>query len=169
MQIKFDSMIKAAVREHLPVSFDWRWIKAQLIVASNLNETMRSSVGAIGIAQFMPDRWQIIKDDMGLPGYADCNKAEWAIPGLCFFMNLLWTDWTAEWQWIDRYCLTLASYDCGLVHIMNALHDSGGATDYATIITQLPKVTDSSNAKTTQDYVRNVLKVWIALVLDKKV
>ena len=109
----YDKLIRDSVIQYMPEGFDWRLIKAQLIAESNLNELARSPVGALGIAQFMPDTWDEVKQDMGLPNHASCDKAQYAIPGCCFYMRELWDDWTAKREWLDRYCLTAASYNAG--------------------------------------------------------
>jgi len=127
-ETKYDLIIKNATADHLPSGFDWRLIKAQLIAESNLNETARSSVGALGIAQFMPDTWEEVKCDMGLPAHAVCDHANYAIPGCCFYMHELWNDWQAKREWIDRYSLALASYNAGLGNILKAQKEAEGAT-----------------------------------------
>lgn len=168
-QDKFDPIIKSATSDHLPANFDWRLIKAQLIAESNLNELAKSSVGALGIAQFMPNTWDEIKSDMGLPAHAACDHAQFAVPGCCHYMHQLWDDWTAKREFIDRYCLALASYNAGTGNILKAQQRANNANDYATIIKQLYKVTGESNAKQTTDYVQRILSIWLSLVLDKKV
>lgn len=169
MQTQYDAIIKSATCDLLPKDFDWRLIKAQLIAESNLNESARSSVGALGIAQFMPKTWDQVRCDMGLPAHASCDHAQYAIPGCCFYMEQMWDSWNVKREPIDRYCLALASYNAGIGNIVKAQKLADNVNDYASIIKKLPMVTGTANTKQTTDYVRRILTIWVGLVLDQKV
>lgn len=154
----YDNLIKQKTQQYLPGT-DWRLIKAQLQAESALNPQATSTAGAMGIAQFMPDTWEEMKQQLNLPNNATPYDYHPAITACCHYMQQLNTKWTAPRPEADRYCLALASYNAGMGNILKAQKAAGNANDYATIIKHLHKIT-GHHAKETNDYTRRIFKIW---------
>lgn len=153
---EYDQIIKDACKEHLP-SIDWRMIKAQFWQESKFNPRATSPVGAMGIAQIMPDTWLRF-------GKGDPYNAQDSInAGIDCMANLL-GQWSRPRPDIDRICLALASYNAGLGHILKAQKLSGDKALYGEIIERLPSVTGDHSKETIQ-YVERILGYWCADVL----
>lgn len=158
MSRQFDTLIQGAVDRYLPQN-DWRLLKAQLLAESNLNPNAVSPVGAMGIAQFMPETWRQVSREMNLPSQAGAFDPKWAIPASAFYMRKLWDSWSAPRPDSDRYCLALASYNAGLGNLLAAQKRAGGVNDYAAIIRALPLVT-GHHARETTHYVGRIWRLW---------
>jgi soluble lytic murein transglycosylase-like protein len=163
---QYDSLIKRSTEKYLPW-VDWRLIKAQLLQESKLNPDAKSHVGAMGIAQFMPKTWAEIVEKMSLPLSASAYDPDYAIPACCFYMAKLYGKWKAKRPEMDKWCLTLVSYNAGTGNLLKAQKLAGGANDYASIIKALPGVTGSKNAKETTDYAIKILGYYTQLVTVK--
>ena len=163
----YDDLIRAAMAQHFP-QVEWLWGKAQLIAESNLNPLAVSDAGANGIAQFMPDTWDEVTQDMGLTG-ASVNDPEVAIPAYAFYMHRLWTAWTAPRPPLDRLQLAQASYNAGLGNVIHAqrlarrVGNAVAPNDYASIIAELPQVTGEDNARQTTHYVVRIANIYSEL------
>jgi membrane-bound lytic murein transglycosylase MltF len=160
----FDFLIISAHTFFL-LPFDWRLLKAQLIAESALNPQATSAVGAMGLAQFMPDTWAEMLDKVNMPADTSPFNAEASIHCCGFYMESLIKQWSSPRPEIDRYCLALASYNAGLGNILKA-QKLAKSDRYHEIIAQLPKVTGDDNAKQTSDYVSRIMATWSKMVLQ---
>lgn len=157
---QYDDLIADAAAEHLPDGYPWQLYRAQLVVESGLNPSAKSTTGARGIAQFMPDSWP----DWGRPG------ADPAEPGPAIDAGARYMEWLiAEWSWprppIDRWCLAMACYNAGIKHVLEAQKASGGQSLYAPIMAVLPDVTNTIKAEEALNYAPRILDIAKAHVL----
>src|SRR5690606_7292763 len=63
---KYDGQIQAATKRWWPDVPYWKLWKAQMIQESRLDPTAVSSVGARGLAQFMPSTWREVAAELGI-------------------------------------------------------------------------------------------------------
>ena len=159
MNTKYDGLIKAAQKKHLPGT-DWRLLKAQLTQESQLNPRATSPAGAQGIAQFMPKTWPEIRDQIGYEKTASAYSAELAIPAAAYYMSKLAHGWTSEREEADRYCLALASYNAGFGNLLKAQKYANGAAEYYPIIEQLHRVTGHKHSQETTEYIKKIFKIF---------
>lgn len=166
----YDDLIRKAMADHLPM-LDWRWGKAQLIAESNLDPNARSPVGAMGLAQFMPDTWGDAREANGWPLIASPFDPWYAIEGYGWYMRKLWGQWSSPRPQADRLKLTQASYNAGLGNILKAQRlarqpgEFSAPVDYDTIIAALPQVT-GEHAQETINYVRRIAAIYSGLVTN---
>lgn len=158
---KYDALILRAVDKHLP-TLDPRYWKAQLFAESGMDPHVESDVGALGLAQFMPDTWAEWSPRAGFLG-AKRTDPEAAIFTGAAYMAWLWGEWDSPRPAIDRYCLAAASYNSGIGDIVEAQKFQGGKLLYAEIIKGLP-MADPKGAKETIKYVRSILTYYNDLV-----
>jgi len=163
MITKYDDLIKKTVEKFLP-SMDWRYLKAQLQVESALNTEATSAVGAMGIAQFMPDTWGQMKKELNLPDNASAYNEYFAIPAAAYYMQKLIAGWSAPRPDADRYCLALASYNAGFGSLLKAQKHAGGSNSYHKIIKHLHQTT-GTHSKETIDYVDRIFKTFSEYLL----
>jgi len=160
--IAINQLIKTAACAYLPGG-DWRLLKAQLMQESRLNPKAVSPAGAQGIAQFMPGTWndmkKILRKELDIVN-PDPFIIEHAIPACAIYMRQCYDTWTSPRPELDRYCLALASYNAGTGNILKAQKLASMANDYASIITQLHRVTGPSNAHETRTYVEKIFSYW---------
>lgn len=161
---EYDGRIKNAAEQHFP-GVDWRMIKAQLIQESGLRPDAVSPAGAQGIAQFMPGTWRDMQKKMQLPREASPFEPDFAIPACCFFMDRLYKGWSYPRPAADRLALALASYNAGFGNLIKAQRLAGGASDYASIINKLDRVTGFANARETRGYTINIFNYYSKMVL----
>lgn len=153
----YDVDCERACARWLP-RWDWRRLLAQLYQESLCDPMAQSPVGAEGIAQFMPDTWHhdVIRG-MGYPPTASPFEPYFAIPACAWYNKTLWDQWSMTPRTeLDRWRLTLASYNAGIGNIVKAQKKAGGALDYAAIIGKLPFVTGKDNANQTRTYVDRI-------------
>lgn len=167
MITKYDEEIKAATDICLEGT-DWRLLKAQLSAESNLNPGAKSEAGAMGIAQFMPETWYQIQEEMDIAPHITPYDANCAIPAAAYYMEKLCKKWSFEREEADRYCLALASYNAGFGNLLKAQKLAGGAAEYNVIIAQLHKITGDKNAKQTRDYVKRIFKIFGEYLMDDR-
>ncbi len=161
--MNYDKQIKAAAELYL-TKYDWRLYKAQLIAESNLNPTVVSGAGAEGIAQFMPATWKQISKEMNLPRNATAKDPEYAIPAGAYYMAKLLYKWSAPRPDMDRYCLSLASYNAGFGSLLRAQKAAYNVNDYKTIIKCLPGITAKHSTETI-NYVKRILGTYVKSVV----
>jgi len=159
MNTKYDALIKAAQKKHLP-GVDWRLLKAQLTQESGLNPRAVSPAGAQGIAQFMPNTWPEIRNELGYEKTSTAFDENLAIPAAAYYMSKLAHSWTAERPEADRYCLALASYNAGFGNLLKAQKYANGAVEYYPIIEQLHRVTGHKNSQETTEYIQKIFKIF---------
>lgn len=155
MKSDYDSIIKDAVKKHLPAGYDWRLFKAQLWQESRLDPFAESPAGARGIGQFMKPTWNKWSIKAGYEKYSR-TSSEASIYTAALYMGWLIGQWSVPRPKIDRYCLAMASYNSGLGNILDAQVKAGDPPLYADIIDSLPHIT-GRNAIETIDYVRKIL------------
>lgn len=152
--------IKAACAQYAPW-LDPKYAEAQLWQESNWKTDAISSAGAEGIAQFMPETWNEVCDDLGFAGYVTPNDLDDAIPAYAYYMSKLWKQWTAPRTLEDRRRLTMAAYNTGMGNMLKAQQHTNDGTgrrlnDYASIAAQLIHVTGEAGSKETLNYVTDI-------------
>jgi len=160
---KYDDLIKKSAKKFLP-GVDWRLLKAQLQAESALNPEATSHVGAMGIAQFMPDTWDQMKDELKLSDNASAYNEFFAIPAAAYYMRKLMQSWSAPRPEADRYCLALASYNAGFGNLLKAQKYASNANDYHKIIKHLHQAT-GKHSKETITYVDRIFKTFSEYLL----
>lgn len=155
---QYDDLIK----KYWSIPMDWRFGKAQLIAESNLDPNARSPVGALGLAQFMPDTWGDVCEECDMVG-ADVRNPTYAIVGFGHYMQQMWNKWTSPRPALDRLHLAQAAYNAGIGNIVRAQHWAQMATDYLSIIAKLDAVTGLANAEQTRNYVTRIGAVYLTL------
>ena len=160
---KYDTLIQRSVKRWWPDFPDWKFWKAQLYQESLLNPDARSSVGAEGIAQFMPATWAEVSRQIGAAGVS-AREARYAIDGGAYYMASLRRVWTHGRTVYERHNLAEASYNTGTGNVLHAQRLCGGAILWKDIMPCLPKVT-GRDAKQTTDYVKRIAK-WREMMGD---
>jgi membrane-bound lytic murein transglycosylase MltF len=150
----YDREIKAAAERWLP-GIPWKVLKAQFFQESRLDPAARSSVGAEGIAQFMPATWAAIAPALGY-GTADRRLAGPAIAGGAYYMAELRDGWPESLGEFGRHDHAMASYNAGPGNIRKAWRLCGKHQDWLDTAECLPKVT-GRHAAETQAY---ILRIW---------
>lgn len=163
---RFDADIRRAVKLYLPAQ-DWRMWKAQLAAESRLNPTVRSPVGAEGIAQFMPATWREILPAIGLdPKVIPRTEASVAIEAGAFYMARLWRQWTG-WSGVrgqDAYDHAMAGYNAGSGHVLRAWRACDRPSNWDATVRCLPQIT-GRNAEETRTYVVRIRGFFTTLVV----
>lgn len=163
---RFDADIRRAVKLHLPAQ-DWRMWKAQLAAESRLNPTVRSPVGAEGIAQFMPATFDEIVRSMGRdPKLVNRQMAGLSIEAGAFYMGRLLRQWTG-WSGVtgrDAYEHAIASYNCGSGNTLKAWRRCERPRAWDDTVRCLPQVT-GKHAAETRTYVVRIRSYYAALLL----
>jgi soluble lytic murein transglycosylase-like protein len=164
---RYDELIKMSADRHMPPNFnDWRRNKAQLIQESGLDPDAESEAGAQGIAQFMPLTWENdVIPGMRLVHDASPFQTQYAIPANAWYDHKLWLEWTnPQRTLLDRWHLTLASYNAGFGNLLEAQKLAHGALGYEDIVAQLHHVTGEANAKQTRDYITRIERIYAELL-----
>ena len=161
---RFDPLIKARAGAFLKQAWGddaWLWWKAELIAESDLDPGAQSPVGAMGLAQFMPDTWREAKSDLNLPADATPFQPEHAIRAGAYYLAKLRRIWLkVDRSEDDRRKLAQASYNAGAGNIIKAQAKAGGAADYDSIIAKLHLVTGADHAAETRNYVARIDRVY---------
>lgn len=160
---QYDEKIRKAAEKFLP-GWDWRLLKAQFMAESQLNPDAVSHAGAKGIAQFMPETWMEVAEELNFPSQATPHSADLSIIAGAYYMSKMLNGWTAERLPMDKYCLAMASYNAGLGNLYKAQKRANDANDYASIIRALQQITGNRNAGETTSYVRRILNYYNGLV-----
>ncbi len=163
---KYDEDIRLAVKHWWPDRPFWKEWKAQLYQESRLDPTVCSSVGACGLAQFMPKSWDDITKQIGIRG-ANPHDARPAIEAGAYYMAQLRHSWSSNRPADDRQELAQASYNAGLGNILKAQKLCNEAVLYKDIISCLPHVTGTEFSNQTTTYVKRITEYWRQLELMK--
>ncbi len=146
----------------LPLGTDWRLLKSQCYQESRLNPLAVSPVGAYGLCQFMP----LTAKDMQKrnPELRNFWLPETSIMAAALYMNQLNKYWSSPRSKMDRYMLSLASYNAGAGHLTKAQKLCGMPTPYPDIIKCLPDVT-GHHSEETIGYVKTIIGEWYVYLL----
>jgi soluble lytic murein transglycosylase-like protein len=166
MTNEYDPMIRGSAERWLDGIAGTPWLqwKAQLIAESGLDPTAGSNEGARGIAQIMPNTWQMICIRLQWPMDTDPYDARYGIDGGAWYLGQLYQAWKSPRTGWDRLDLARASYNAGIGNILKAQRLSGGALGAAEILSQLEGVTGESNAAQTLTYVQRCKQIYEELV-----
>lgn len=154
----YDWRIKKAARHYLPYQ-NWLIYKAQLIQESSLNPNAESSVGAQGIAQFMPATWDETTKALGIQGKP--TDVRLAIPAGAYYMSRLRSMWLWQRPEYDRYNLALACYNVGCGWILAAQKACGNPSGYNAIMRCLPDV--MADPHETLNYAPKIRRIYRTL------
>lgn len=161
---QYDAEIQSAVKRWWIDYPDWIDWKAQLYQESRLDPNARSSVGAEGLAQFMPGTWADIERALYSGANVSRTLAGPAISGGAYYMGRLRGQWRFGHRDLDdRQRLGQASYNAGIGSLLKAQKLCPGSILWAEIAPCLPRVTGSEFAKQTVDYVTRIAQ-WRAMM-----
>ena len=107
---QYDALIKKYATE---INWDWLLLASQIYQESRFNNYGKSWVGAGGLMQIMP------RTARGL-GVNNVYHPEQNIKGGTKYLKQLWEKWNQIPDSVQRLKLTLASYNCGLYHVLDA-------------------------------------------------
>ena len=93
--------------------FDWRIITAQMFQESRFNPNARSRAGAIGLMQIMPSTGKQL-------GLSNIKNPQVNIHAGTKYMKWLYNKFDISLPAVDRMWFTLASYNAGLGHVIDA-------------------------------------------------
>ncbi len=106
----YDEIIKRYSKQ---LGWDWRLISSIVYQESRFSFDSRSWTGACGLMQLMPNTAKA----MGIKNAKDPNQN---IRGGTKYLDLLYNRWTDIPDSIQRIKFTLASYNCGYNHVVDA-------------------------------------------------
>lgn len=160
---EWDDDFKSATEAFLPLGTDWRLLKAQCWQESRLKPLAVSPAGAFGLCQFLKGTagdvgkaLNVTPDQFWLP--------EVSIRAAGYYMARLHKGWKSPRPPMDRYKLSLGSYNAGIGHLLKAQKLCGGPKLYDEIIPCLPMVT-GKHSKETIDYTQKITERWYPLLL----
>lgn len=104
----FDSLIKQYSGD-----YDWRFLASLIYQESNFKKDTNSWVGAVGLMQLMPTTAR----EFGVTNPLD---PEQNISAGVEYLNYLMNYWQEIPDSVDRLKFSLASYNCGLAHVLDA-------------------------------------------------
>jgi len=106
----YDSLVKKYAEKY---EFDWRLITAQMFQESKFDPKAVSSAGAIGLMQVMPATGRQL-------GFSKIESPEINIHAGTKYMKWLYDKFNTDISAVDRAWFTLASYNAGLGHVLDA-------------------------------------------------
>ena len=104
----FDSLIKANSN-----GYDWRFIASIMYQESQFEKDTNSWVGAVGLMQLMPSTAKSL-------GVEDPTDPEQNIAAGVKYLDYLYSFWDNVPDSVQRVKFALASYNCGLAHVLDA-------------------------------------------------
>lgn len=107
---RFDPLVQHYAPKY---GFDWRFITAQMFQESRFDPNARSHAGAIGLMQLMPATAKQL-------GISKISHPENNIRAGTKYMNWLYERFEPELPVVDRMWFTLAAYNAGLGHVLDA-------------------------------------------------
>ena len=158
---KNDSYFSKYSKRYFGVGFDWRYFKAQAIAESNLRPDARSSVGASGLMQIMPDTFdEIRRRHAAIAGSVD--QPRWNVAAGIWYNRQSFTMWRAVRPFDDRLKFMFGSYNAGRGSILRAqrvaLQDGLNGTLWSSIEVCLPEVTGRHSTE-THTYVSRIFDI----------
>jgi len=96
------------------LGWDWRFLSAQVYQESQFDPTASSWASAEGLMQLMPATAKRY-------GITDRSDPEQSIRGGTEFLADLWEEWSGIPDSTQRLKFTLASFNCGLYHVKDAV------------------------------------------------
>jgi membrane-bound lytic murein transglycosylase F len=108
---KYDDLIK---RYADSIGWDWRLLSAMVYQESQFDPSAKSWAGAYGLMQLMP----ATAKEWGVTNRANPGQN---IKGATSFLNYLWGRWDSIPDPVQRTKFTMASYNCGLYHVQDAV------------------------------------------------
>ena len=155
----YDRQLRQAAELYLP-GVPWLLLKSQLYQESRLDPSAKSSVGAIGIGQFMGPTWSDISKALG---YVNVPRSEAgpAIAGAAYYMRQLRQGWaTSDF---DRHKLALGAYNAGGGNLRRAVRLCGNSLVWDVASQCIVQVTGPQNAKQTTGYITSIWK-WFGMM-----
>ncbi len=152
---KYDKTIKKAVKLYWTDFDRWKYWKAQLYQESRLKSDAVSPVGAMGLAQFMPNTEKQIFKELNYPAYANAFMPKYAIFAGAYYMRKLRNSWNWNRPPMEKNKLAQASYNGGIGNILQAQKLCGNALLWEDIQECLPQVT-GHYSKETITYVERI-------------
>ena len=107
----YDELIKQYAQK---LGWDWRFLSAQVYQESRFDPDASSWASAEGLMQLMPATARNY-------GITDRSDPEQSLRGGTEFLADLWDEWSAVPDSIQRLKFTLASFNCGLYHVKDAV------------------------------------------------
>lgn len=106
----YDELIKKYSKT---LKWDWRLVASQIYQESKFDPRVSSWAQASGLMQLMPKT----AEELGVTNRADPKQS---IKGGTKYLNQLWKNFEQVSDSIQRIKFTLASYNCGLYHVIDA-------------------------------------------------
>jgi membrane-bound lytic murein transglycosylase F len=107
---QYDDIIKANADS---IEWDWRLLASQIYQESRFDPQASSWAGAGGLMQIMPS----MADDLGIENRMN---PEQSIEGGARYIKRLWENFEEVEDSVQRIKFTLASYNCGYYHVLDA-------------------------------------------------
>ena len=107
------------------INWDWRLIASQIYQESKFDTRVSSWAEASGLMQLMPST----AEELGVTNRAD---PEQSIKGGTKYLKELWSNFEHVKDSVQRIKFTMASYNCGLYHVIDAqnlAHEKGFKKD----------------------------------------
>ena len=106
----YDSIVKEnAIR----IGWDWKLLSSLIYQESRFQKTEKSWAGAVGLMQLMPSTAKEL-------GVSDLTDPAQNIKAGASYLKQLWNRWEEIPDSLQRIKFTLASYNCGYSHVLDA-------------------------------------------------
>jgi len=118
----YDDLVKKYAKS---INWDWRLIASQIYQEYKLDTRVSSWAEASGLMQLMPST----AEELGVTNRAD---PEQSIKGGTKYLKELWSNFEHVKDSVQRIKFTMASYNCGLYHVIDAqnlAHEKGFKKD----------------------------------------
>ena len=156
---KYDIYFRQYAQTYMPV-LNWKWFKAHAIQESDISESARSWVGAIGVMQLMPFTAQGLK--------VNAYSARDNIKGGIIYDNQMYSIFAME-RGLSRVKFMFGAYNTGAGNIISAQRlcaENNVRTDlWRSIVCALPHITGQVASKQTIDYIVYIFRYYRLLVV----